>query len=337
MRKILIQMKNSIFFKNASRLLVVYCILIVSLEAKAWLGFSKEKGICESLVEPIISRSLPSLISDIKSQEDIALKKNEMDHAQNECYKSILSNGDYKELYAYYLFYKYSDEALTKYRTKSQDNIDPAPNNIYHYMLFYANQNSRDFDPKTNSFKKEQGLYEQELKDFEEAMTQEEKAKAFGYIADNLAVGKEGWVKVNDYQKSFEYLKKAAEAGDVGMQSALGASYFLGKDWMNKFEIEKNFIKGYKWMYLATIHSNQLNHEYMLHQTSLNKMKKMMEKYQIAESKKLIKIWLNQNKDFIKNHPLKITPMTKEEVASEKDKTEKFIKDYGLDQPLPTK
>ncbi len=333
-------MKN-IFFKTAkSNLLkaaatgfLLLCLSVTfAFEANAGWKFWEKKGICEKLVEPIVNKSIRSLILSIKGKEDIDHKTKEMDRVKNECYQSILKTGDYKELYAYYLFYKYADDAL-KVANKGNDN---APNNIYHYMLFYANQNSRDFDQKTNSFKKEHGLYEKELKDFEDKMTQEEKIKSFSYIADNLAVGKEGWVKFHDYRKSFEYLKRAAEAGDVGSQSALGASYFLGNDWMNKFRIEKNFIEGYKWMYLATMHSEQLTHEYEIHQKSLNKMIALMKRSEIDDSKNLAAIWLKENSEFIKNHPLKIIKTTKEEIATERDKTEKFIKEYELEKPLPS-
>ena len=241
-----------------------------------------------------------------------------------------MRDGNHKELYAYYQLYKYADNAL-KIAKKGKDE---APNNIYHYMLFYANQNSREFDFKTNSFKNELGFYEQELKDFESNMTQEEKIKAFSYIADNLATGKEGWVKVNDYKKSFEYLKMAAEAGDNKSQTYLGYSYFTGLDWIKKIEVEKNYIQCYKWLYLSTSHSEQ--QKYVRNETldALKTMTKNMTPQQINQAKKQSKIWLDQNKEFIKNHPLKIIQMTKKEIELEKAKTEKFIKNYELDKPI---
>ncbi len=314
-------MKSSNFFKSPFKvrfdktlllpigfLLLLSISLLTTSESFSFWG-GDDLGTCEGIVNNSIKT---------KSVDANATKIVEV------CAKGART-GSHKELYSYFKIYDLVDRSFK----------DQMENNRYHWMLFYANENSRDFDPKTNSFKKEQGLYEQELKDFEDAMTQEEKIKAFAYIADNLAVGKEGWVKVNDYKKSFEYLKKAAEVGDIGMQSALGASYFLGNDWMNKFKIEKNFIEGYKWMYLATIHSEQFAHEYKIHQKSLNRMKIMMQKSEIIESKKLINAWLKENSNFIKNHPLKITTMTKEEIAKEREKTNKFIEEYELDKPLP--
>ncbi len=314
--------------------LMVVVFFLVAFEANAGWKFWERKGICEKLVEPIVNKSLSSFISGVKDKEGISHKRKEMDHVQQECYKSILKTGDYKELYAYYLIYKYFDEALTKYRKRDQENIDPAPNNIYHYMLFYANQNSRDFDPKTNSFKNEQGLYEQELKDFEGNMTQEEKIKAFGYIADNLATGKEGWVKTNDYRKSFEYLKMAAEAGDIKSQAYLGYSYFTGLDWMKRIQVEKDYIQCYKWLYLSTLHSSQQSYVKKETLEALKTMTKNITPQQLHQAQQQAKIWLDQNKDFIKNHQLKIISMTEEEVAAEKVKTDKFIKEYGLDKPL---
>ena len=55
---------------------------------------------------------------------------------------------------------------------------------------------------------------------------------------------------------------------------------------------------------------------------------------QINQANKQSKIWLDQNKEFIKNHPLKIIQMTKKEIELEKAKTEKFIKNYELDKPI---
>ena len=331
-------MKN-IFFKTAkSNLLkaaatgfLLLCLSVTfAFEANAGWKFWEKKEICEKLVEPIVNKSIRSLILSIKGKEDIDHKTKEMDRVKNECYQSILKTGDYKELYAYYLFYKYADDAL-KVANKGNDN---APNNIYHYMLFYANQNSRDFDQKTNSFKKEHGLYEKELKDFEDKMTQEEKIKSFSYIADNLATGTEGWVKKHDYRKSFEYLKRAAEAGDYSSQNALGIRYFLGSDRYNKFTFEKNYVEGYKWIYLSTIHSTQDDYYRKLSLKSFSILKKKMILYQIHDAEQQAKIWLGENKEFIKNHPLKIIIATQEEIKSEQEKTQKFIKDYGLDKSL---
>lgn len=314
--------------KKYTSIIVTFLILffvLIAFEAKAGWRFWKEET-CQSMIDPIINRPL-ALTLLTKNGDD-------MDYIKEKCYQLILKDGDYKELYAYYQFYKHVDEMNARYNQKNNKYKDQAPNNIYHYMLFYANQNSRDFDHKTKSFKKEQGIYEQELKDFEDAMTQEEKIKAFSYIADNLATGKEGWVKVNDYRKSFEYLKKAAEAGDAKSQTYLGYSYFTGLDWMKKIQTEKNYTKCYKWLYLATLHSS--NQIYVHKETSdaLETMKENMTLQQFQEAKQEAQTWLNQNKDFIKNHPLKIIPMTKEEIASEKAKTEKFIKDYGLDKSV---
>lgn len=316
--------------KKSTSIIVTFLILffvLITFEAKAGWRFWKEEA-CQSMIDPIINR--PLVLTLLTKNGD------DMDYIKEKCYQLILKDGDYKELYAYYQFYKHVDEMNARYNQKNNKYKDQAPNNIYHYMLFYANQNSREFDHKTKSFKKEQGIYEQELKDFEDAMTQEEKIKAFSYIADNLATGKEGWVKVNDYKKSFEYLKKAAEAGDVISQTKLGECYFAGSDFMNKFKIQKDFIKSYKWTYISTIHSEQQSNIYDYRVKALEILKQKMMPQQTQQAQQQAKIWLDQNKDFIKSHPLKIIPMTKEEIASEKAKTEKFIKDYGLDKSVST-
>ena len=310
--------------KKSTSIIVTFLILffvLITFEAKAGWRFWKEET-CQSMIDPIINR--PLVLTLLTKNGD------DMDYIKEKCYQLILKDGDYKELYAYYQLYKYADKALKGARKGR----DETANNIYHYMLFYANQNSRDFDHKTKSFKKEQGIYEQELKDFEDAMTQEEKIKAFSYIADNLATGKEGWVKVNDYKKSFEYLKKAAEAGDYSSQGALGIRYFLGSDRYNKFTFEKNYIEGYKWIYLSTLHSTQDEYYRELSLKSFRILERKITSQQISDAENLSKIWLKENSEFIKNHPLKIIPITEEEIAIERDKTKKLIKDYELDKPL---
>lgn len=278
----------------------------------------KKEESCRSLVDGIIKK--PWALAT----------KEKADHTKDACYEIIVRTGDYKELYAYYEFYKFVDDVLSSTTKK-----DMVSNNIYYWMLFYANQNSREFDSKTKEFKKEQGLYEQELKEFEEQMTQEEKIKSFFYVADNLATGKEGWVLKNDYQKSFEYLKRAAEVGDYSSQGALGVRYFLGTDRYNKFQIEKNYIEGYKWIFISTQHSKQDIYYYNTSSEAFKILKKKITQVQLKEAKQQANIWLEQNKEFIKNHPLELIKMTDEEIKSEREKTEKFIKDNQLDQPLP--
>lgn len=234
--------------------------------------------------------------------------------------------GDYRELYAYYGIYRYVDQSF-------QDKME---NNKYHWMLFYANQNSRDFDSQTQSFKKENGLYEEELKSFEEQMTQEEKIKSFHYIADNLATGKEGWVKRNDYHQSFEYLKKAADAGDVESQGALAEAYFLGQDRYNKFKIKKDYKQAYAWLYISTKHSTQKSYHNRLLHEALKIVSAEMDKEEIKEAQNISKLWLTNNRNFIQSHPPKIVEMTKSEITKVQNESEKFIQDYNLNQPTPT-
>ncbi len=57
---------------------------------------------------------------------------------------------------------------------------------------------------------------------------------------------------------------------------------------------------------------------------------------QIQQGKEEANIWLRKNREFIKNHPLKIISMTEEEIKIEKEKTEKFVKENNLDKPLQT-
>jgi TPR repeat protein len=324
MRKILQKIKNSKMQKSKLFKVIILSLLAISFsalfifEAQAGWKFWEKRGICEKLVEPIIKKPLIVTLLT-KSGED-------MDCIKKKCYELILKDGDYKELYAYYQLYKYADKVLQEARNGK----DETPNNIYHYMLFYANQNSREFNPKTNSFKKEQGLYEQELKDFEDAMTQEEKIKAFSYIADNLAFGKEGWVKVNDYEKSFEYLKKAAEAGDRFSQAELGACYFGGGDRFYKFEFPKSYVEAYAWTYLSTTHSEQKSSQYEMSKKMLKIISSAASKQEINESKQQIETWLKNNKIFINRYPLKIIKTSKREEENDKKKTQEIIKKYNM-------
>lgn len=334
----LLSMKNQNLFRNKINIKIssksnAACLFFVAFLALFCFGinnearagwFDKKEETCQKLVDDFIAQGVAG-IANMKLAN----------YTKDKCYEIILSSGNYKELYAYYRFYKYADEINTKYNKRNNVNKDLAPNDAYYWMLFYANQNSREFDPKTQIFKKEQGLYEQELKDFEDQMNQEEKIKSFSYVADNLATGKEGWVKIHDYKKSFEYLKKAAEAGDVKSQLYMGYSYFTGNDWMNKFKIKKDFIGCYKWLYTSTKHSQQKSFVYNDTKKAINTMLSNMTQTQIQQAKKEANIWLEQNKDFIKNHPLKIIPMTDKEIKQEREKTDKFIKDYKLNHPLP--
>ncbi len=303
--------------------LTAILFLLVAFEAKAdW--FWKRRGPCETMVEPIVNKPL-ILTLVLKNKKDV-------DRAQHGCYQSILKDGDHRELYAYYKLYKYADDGLKR----THKGEDKAPNNIYHYMLFYANQNSRIFDEKTQYFKNEQGLYEQELKDFEDQMNQEEKIKSFAYIADNLATGTEGWVKIHDYRKSFEYLKKAAEAGDAVSQHELGACYFLGRDRYIKFNFEKNHIKSFKWIFLSTKHSKQGSYNYEESNRALRIVKKEMTAAELREADSQIEKWLKENEGFIKKHPLEINKMSKGEVKSLKQEYQKFIKENNLNQTPST-
>lgn len=323
-------MKSSNFFKNSFKvrfdktlllpigfLLLLSISLLTTSESFSFWGDDKRTE-CEKVVDQIVKQGIISAFP---------INSDKITHAKNSCYDVILKDGDHRDLYAYYRFYKFVDELHLKYNKR--DNSQNVKN-IYYWMLFYANENSRDFDPKTNSFKKEQGLYEQELKDFEDAMTQEEKIKAFAYIADNLAVGKEGWVKVNDYKKSFEYLKKAAEVGDNFSQSELGTCYFYGADRFSKFSFEKDYNKAYKWTYLATKHSVTNSYDYKIVLKNLKSIELVMTKKQIAESKQEIGIWLKNNNNFVKNNPLKISKMTEDELKKAKKEAQEKIKKYSL-------
>jgi hypothetical protein len=130
-------------------------------------------------------------------------------------------------------------------------------------------------------------------------------------------------------------LKKAAEVGDYLSQGALGVRYFLGMDRYNKFKIEKNYIEGYRWIFISTQHSKQDTDYHNKSLEAFKILKKKMTQTQTKEAKQKAQTWLVQNREFIKNHPLKIIPISEEEVQKEKAKTEKFTKDYKLNQPLP--
>jgi len=267
--------------------------------------FWHQQNTCRGMVETTIKQGV------------LGLRKESINHVKNACYDLITKAGDYRELYAYYKLYKYVDDL----------NNDKGQNDIYYWMLFYANQNSREFS-------NERGLYEQELKDLENHMTQEEKIKSFSYVADNIVTGNEGWVKKHDYQKSFEYLKKAAEAGDNISQRKLGECYFAGSDFMNKIEIPKNLVESYKWIYISTLYSEQKSYFYDYANRSLKVLEKSMNSEQIKKSTYFAEVWLKQNSEFVESHPLKIIGMTHEEVKLEQEKTKKFIKEYNLDKSL---
>ena len=304
--------KKTLFHFLASTLVTLF--LFISFEARAdWLWRKKET--CENMVDNMIESGLDGL------------KEENLNHVKHGCYAIILKTGDHKELYSYYRSYKYIDDL----------NKGKGANNIYHYMLLYANQNSRDFDQKTQSFKKEQGLYEKELKEFEDNMTQEEKAKAFSYIADNLATGKEGWVKIHDYYKSFEYLKRAAEAGDRFSQVELGTCYFFGADRFFKFNFSKSYIEAYKWTYISTKHSETNSYEHGIALKNLKKIRLGMINAQIIEAKQEANLWLKNNKEFINKNPLRVLQMSKEEIEKATQESKEIIKNYNmLPSNLPT-
>ena len=333
MRKIIQKIKNfnpvQSSFKARFDKAVLSPISFIGLLAIASLVASKsfsfwendKRTECEKVVDQIINQGVISILP---------VNSDKLTHAKNSCYDFILKDGDRRDLYAYYRFYKFVDDLHLKYNKRDESqNVK----NIYHWMLFYANQNSRDFDLKTQSFKSEQGLYEQELKDFEDKMTQEEKIKSFSYIADNLAVGKEGWVKFHDYRKSFEYLKRAAEAGDNFSQSELGTCYFYGADRFSKFSFEKDYNKAHKWTYLATKHSTTNSYDYKIISKNLKAIELTMTKKQITESKKEVGIWLKNNDNFVKNNPLKIIKMTDGEMKNAKKEAQEIVKKYNMFPP----
>jgi hypothetical protein len=315
--------KSSSRISVKSLLLVTVPLFLLALFVSTEkIGFLKKVKTCEQMVDEFVKVDH----RDIKTER--------ANHVKDACYDIVLKTGNPKELYAYYRFYKHADDINAKYNQKNNKDKDLAPNDVYHWMLFYANQNSRIFNDKTGNFENEYGLYEQELKDFEEAMSQEERIKSFSYIADNIATGEEGWVKTHDYNKSFEYLKKAAEAGDYSSQNALGIRLFIGSDRYNQFPIEKDYVQGYKWIYLSTLHSRQDSYYRDLSLKSFDILKKQVTQKQINQAKDLAGIWLRQNSAFLENHPLQIIPISEEEIRVEKEKTEKFIKERGLDIQL---
>ncbi|MES2678087.1 MAG: hypothetical protein V4612_07255 [Pseudomonadota bacterium] len=284
-------------------LIMVIC-LALNNDAKAdWFGKKEES--CKNLVDKGIG-SKAFLKVNYKKIYDICAEKSK--------------TGDYLEIYSRYTFYKYIDKSF-------QDKMEA---NKYHWMLFYANQNSREFDSKTKEFKKEQGLYEQELKDFEEQITQEEKIKSFSYIADNLATGNEGWVLKHDYQKSFEYLKRAAEVGDLFSQAELGACYFGGGDRFYKMEFPVNYVEAYKWTYLSILHSKQKNTAFESSKKMLDIISSKASKIEIMQAKKDANNWLKQNEKFIKSHPLEIVNITKEQAEIDKKQTQEIINKYEM-------
>ena len=57
-------------------------------------------------------------------------------------------------------------------------------------------------------------------------------------------------------------------------------------------------------------------------------IKSKMSDDQIKEAKKVADKWLAENVEFVKSHPLKITPMTKEEIDIAKRKTKEMMEKY---------
>jgi len=302
-------MKSSaINFRHKKIRLFLGAVIVLVFVAVIAISLTDRRNECEVMVDSLISNPIEGM------------KKANLDKIKNDCYEKILDRGSYRDLYAYYRMYKFVDVL----------NNDKGEDNIYHWMLFYANENSRIFNESTGAFEKSYGLYYRELKDFENNMTQEEKKKSFAYLADNIATGKEGWVKKHDYQKSFEYLKKAAEEGDVKLQIYLGYSFFTGRDWMNKLDVEKDYRKCYKWLYISTLHSSQQEYLRLETLTSLKNLQTKMSYKDILYSKELAKTWFKENDKFVMNNPLKIIKMTKKKINTEKKRTKDFIKQYNL-------
>ena len=311
MKKIFLK-RAKIFSVNSGGIIIILILLIslASLVKFDWV-FDKKSDDCKVMVDRLIE------------YPRVGLQEKNLSKIKDDCYAKILKSGSYKDLYAYYRMYKFIDNLSN----------DKGADNIYHWMLFYANENSRIFNDLSGEFEKEHGLYEKELKQFEDNMTQEERMKSFAYIADNLATGKAGWVKKNNYKKSFEYLSRAAEEGDVKLQIYLGYSYFTGRGWMNKVKVDRDYSKCYKWLHLSTIHSKQK--KYLRTETieSLNKISQSMSPKEIYNAKNMVDIWLEKNSKFVKNNPLVIIKMTEEEVEIEKKKTQHFIIKYNLNNP----
>lgn len=243
---------------------------------------------------------------DLNIRDGVSAIEKNVGHIKNVCTDSVNKTGDYRELYAYYKLYKYVGELNN---VKDQ-------RHRYHWLLYFANQNS-------------EGKYQKELKDLENEMTQGEKAEAFLHISFYLSTEENlNLIKKHDFEKSSEYLKRAAELGNWFAQAELGACYYDGKDRVYQIEFRKDYVEAYKWVFISMQHSEQRKYDYDIASKRLGMIKSKMSGDQIKEAKEASDKWLTENTDFVKSHPLKITPMTKEEIDIEKRKTKEMMEKY---------
>ena len=243
---------------------------------------------------------------DLNIKDGVEAIERNVGHIKDVCTDSVNKTGDHQELYAYYKLYEYvgkiNDIKDQKYR--------------YHWLLYYANQNSS-------------GKYQKELEDLESQMTQGEKAEAFLRISFSLAAEQNlNLIKKHDFEKSSEYLKKAAEAGSSFAQSELGGCYYDGEDRFYQVKFPKDYVEAYKWSYISTQHSEQKKYDYDVTSKRLAMIKSKMSDDQIKEARKVADKWLAENVEFVKSHPLKITSMKKEEIDIEKRKTKEMMEKY---------
>jgi hypothetical protein len=100
-----------------------------------------------------------------------------------------------------------------------------------------------------------------------------------------------------DDNKSFEFLVKSSNLGSSSSQDDLCVVYALG--FRGTFKFQKDYIRAYKWCYLANLDLKIRSNEKS--QKVFARLKSLMTKSQILEGEKLAKEWIKNNPDLINN------------------------------------
>ena len=101
-----------------------------------------------------------------------------------------------------------------------------------------------------------------------------------------------------DDDKSFIFLEKSAELGNNILQKDLCISYVSGS--RGEYIFNKNYVKAYKWCYLANLDPQIKNNNRS--QKVFNKLKSLMTKEQIIEGEKLANEWIKNNSELTNNN-----------------------------------
>jgi len=154
------------------------------------------------------------------------------------------------------------------------------------YNFFYvANENGED-------------RAKEEVKILEKKMNKRELGTAYISIMNDYysEFKKSNMVKKDDKCAS-EFLEKSANLGIVKSQDELCVVNALG--FYGNFKFKKNYIKAYKWCYIANLNPEIQHNEKS--QKVLTKLKSLMTATQIQQAKTLAEEWIKNNPDLINN------------------------------------